>query len=513
MKRIINSISCFLVVFFPAVTCLANDLQINEVTLENLNETNHTVEINFHLTWENAWWSGTDGFYHDAAWIFAKYRIGNGNWMHSTLSDNESDFTATPGEVETVYDGKGVYILPVDFTGMGYFESNVTLLWKYGVDNVSDSALNVKVSVFGIEMVYIPGGDFTLGDSDNIWGGGALYTFIDDLEVNPVLISDVAVKLKQSGSDPNAGDEILEDGIMVSGTDGIDTDGDGTLDNTFYPTGYDGFYVMKYEISQGQYAVFLNHITASQAETRYPAERYGEARYSITGVYPDHFADYPDLACNFISWRDGSAYADWAGLRPMTELEFEKVCRGPAAGQSNVFPWGSDIDSDWPVLSYEYQVTNIGSVNEMITNPMVGFPNLNYTDVNFTGNGQPMVGVLRCGIFAYSTLSITMKETGAAYYGVMDMLGNLWETCITVGTPQGRAFTGLEGDGYLSILGNANTLNWPTWENYDLDGFGHRGGNFLSWDEELRISYRNLAAYADYNPKENHGFRCVRSVN
>ena len=106
-----------------------------------------------------------------------------------------------------------------------------------------------------------------------------------------------------------------------------------------------------------------------------------------------------------------------------------------------------------------------------------------------------------------------MKETGATYYGVMDMLGNLWETCITIGTPQGRAFTGLEGDGYLNSDGDANTLNWPTWENYDLDGYGHRGGHYFAWDEELRISYRYLAAYADYNPKINDGFRCVRSVN
>ena len=29
-----------------------------------------------------------------------------------------------------------------------------------------------------------------------------------------------------------------------------------------------------------------------------------------------------------ISWSDMSAYLDWSGLRPMTELEYEKACRG-----------------------------------------------------------------------------------------------------------------------------------------------------------------------------------------
>jgi len=44
---------------------------------------------------------------------------------------------------------------------------------------------------------------------------------------------------------------------------------------------------------------------------------------------PVYTARVPDRLCNWINWSDGLAYAVWAGLRPMTELEFAKVCRGP----------------------------------------------------------------------------------------------------------------------------------------------------------------------------------------
>ena len=38
---------------------------------------------------------------------------------------------------------------------------------------------------------------------------------------------------------------------------------------------------------------------------------------------------------------DGAAYADWSGLRPMTELEFEKACRGNQTPVANEFAWGT----------------------------------------------------------------------------------------------------------------------------------------------------------------------------
>ena len=97
---------------------------------------------------------------------------------------------------------------------------------------------------------------------------------------------------------------------------------------------------MKYEISQEQYADFLNKLLSIQAANRYPsATTY---RYTVTGSYPNIAANVPNRACNFLNWADALAYADWAGLRPMTELEYEKACRGtnmyPVFDE---YPWGN----------------------------------------------------------------------------------------------------------------------------------------------------------------------------
>jgi len=68
-------------------------------------------------------------------------------------------------------------------------------------------------------------------------------------------------------------------------------------------------------------------------------------RYSLSGVWP-HFEParlFP--ACNLLSWWDGAKFAAWAGLRPMSELEYEKACRGPLKPVP-------DVPDDWPEANY-----------------------------------------------------------------------------------------------------------------------------------------------------------------
>jgi len=52
-----------------------------------------------------------------------------------------------------------------------------------------------------------------------------------------------------------------------------------------------------------------------------------------------------------LSWADGAAYAAWAGLRPMTELEIEKLVRGPREpipGEVGPSYWGAVGFPPWP---------------------------------------------------------------------------------------------------------------------------------------------------------------------
>ena len=45
---------------------------------------------------------------------------------------------------------------------------------------------------------------------------------------------------------------------------------------------------------------------------------------------------------NQVSFTDGLAYSDWAALRPITELEYEKAARGPSEPIPAEFVWGTD---------------------------------------------------------------------------------------------------------------------------------------------------------------------------
>jgi formylglycine-generating enzyme required for sulfatase activity len=268
-----------------------------------------------------------------------------------------------------------------------------------------------------------------------------------------------------------------------------------------YPKGYNAFYIMKYEITQGQYTEFLNMLTANQYPQRYfsppPTELF---RYTITGSYPLFTTNRPPRACNYLSYVDGAAYADWAALRPITELEYEKACRGTASVVPGEFAWGTT----------SYDDTGNLSGAEDGTETVIGGLNVNHS-INFTnGDGGP--GPIRVGIFA---ATINSREgSGGTYYGVMEMSGSLYEYVVTCGLELGRSFQGSHGDGVLSSNGYANNADWPGFQGSEIvsnNGSGGRGGGWNGVASDLRISDRHFAnspALRDYS----NGSRCGRTA-
>jgi formylglycine-generating enzyme required for sulfatase activity len=212
----------------------------------------------------------------------------------------------------------------------------------------------------------------------------------------------------------------------------------------------------------------------------------------------------PYVACNFLSWMDGAAYSDWAGLRPMTELEFEKACRGLETPVANEYAWGTAT-----VAGNAYTLENDNATNEGIAS--------NYS--TSTGNASYDItdgsidGPLRVGIFAANADNQGRITAGASYYGIMELSGNLWERAVTVGNATGRDFTGLHGNGALSTNGHANETAWPgltSGEVTGATGSGFRGGSWNSAATYMRVSARFYAAFSNSNRVNNYGFRAVR---
>jgi len=209
---------------------------------------------------------------------------------------------------------------------------------------------------------------------------------------------------------------------------------------------------------------------------------------------------------SLLNWSDACAYADWSGLRPMTEMEFEKCARGPLFPVAGEFAWGSAA-----IHASTYTLQNAGMAGESISNPGQGVGNAMYS-LTSAGISRP----LRCGIFAASAVNVDRIETGASYYGIMELSGNAFERCVTLGNAVARNFDGSHGDGLLSTDGFADSPNWPGQSGGIVQtgaGSGHRGGAATYFRESCQVSSRYYAAYSDNYRNSAFGFRAVRSAD
>jgi formylglycine-generating enzyme required for sulfatase activity len=168
---------------------------------------------------------------------------------------------------------------------------------------------------------------------------------------------------------------------------------------------------------------------------------------NLNGVF-NEAADGQYLPCNWLNWPLLIAYLDWAALRPMTEFEFEKVCRGTLTPVANEYVWGTATI----LATNAGSISNPGQASETSLTTGAG---LCVENAGATLNRGP----LRCGIEA--TAVTNRSQAGASYYGAMDMSGNVFEQCIGGMAYNYSNFTNVNGDGNLTATGAADTPNWP----------------------------------------------------
>jgi len=439
----------------------ANSLNITNVSI--INVSGGTADIQFDISWSNSYrWmenvAGKSLTNHDAAWVFIKYRNSSiGNWEHALLS--ATGHSAPAGSIIDVHSNGGgtnvgamVYRSDVGNGDVAF--ANMTFKWDMSKNGLTKTNF-VDVRVHAIEMVKIPECRFALGS-----GGSETYHFYEYPDILQVYYVTNAGAINIGA---NTGE------LYYTGGGG---DSAGPVPAAF-PNGYSGFYCMKYEISQGQYADFLNSLPPGYALARFP-NAYGAGRNTIKNDAGFYSADAPDRACNYLGWTDVSAYLDWSALRPMTELEFEKTCRGPSSPVPNEFPWGNTFYS----VLISFAGTD-GSGTETAT-PAVANCQVDY----YRYTSDPRYGPVRVGIFARA--GTTRSQSGSGYYGVMELGGNVLEQIVTIGNPEGRAFIGNHGDGSSQIAP-------PTWPL--STGAGNRGGTiyrsyYENFSYKLRISDR-----------------------
>lgn len=431
----------------------ANNVALSNISVVN-NAGNTGKIIEFDVSWDNSWRTASTGNY-DGVWIFFKFKDNDGKWYPLRFNGNNINM---PAGVSYNLGNNGGNI----GIGMFLYRSNL----GSGTFTITDARAGIQsypgtfdIRGYAIEMVYVPQGSFWVGD------GLSAFSY-------------------QAGQATNVPYQVTGNGSSVStGTAaGLLYDPHNSLAGNLsgYPTGYSAFWMMKYELSQGGYRDFLNTLTYQQQVNRL-ISTVSPASSTGTNIHPtgttrrqyieiatsgnsgsnlpavmgcdadgdnifNEATDGEWITTSLLTWPDVASYLDWAGLRPMTELEYEKACRGPLTAVDGEFAWGNDNIADYP-----YFIGNAGLASEFITNAS-----------SFSGNAlndSSVIGFIRGGIFA--TASSTRISSGAGYYGAMELSGSNYELCITTANVAGRAYNGKHGDGILTTGGNANENYWP----------------------------------------------------
>ncbi len=501
MCKIMKNVILILVLVWLSLPGYSNNVRLNG-TVKVTDVTSGVATLELDLAWDNSW---RDNFNWDAVWIFLKTKPASGSWSHVMLQDVQH--TATNDYV--VMNGKsgnnvvGVYVFLGKNDTRHQASTTVTLKWACGSAYTKASFDNNQAFLLaqGIEMVYVPFGAYYLGDgsSANTLGGA---------DGKPLAISGegAIATLYQRASN----------GAISAAINNL---------NANYPKGYGGFYVMKYETSQEQYVTFLNTLTRAEQETllgasflsalspgRYifgdtlqPTFRNGIILSGKSSGQPYIFdnnlngndiygedGDGQCVACNYMSLNDLLAYASWSGLRPMSELEYERACRAPfpqdpLAGE---YPWNSNSG-----LSRVTSITAGGRAAEIAGNTSC---NVN-SGSGLTGSNQ---GPVRCGLFARTTS--TQVTAGATYWGVMEMAGNVRELV-----------AGVSHTSLSRTTNGGGTFSTSAWGSATPGFFGLRGGGFSGSDSLLRTSGRSemnkVASVADRD--ETVGFRLTRTLD
>ena len=219
----------------------------------------------------------------------------------------------------------------------------------------------------------------------------------------------------------------------------------------------DAFYMDKYEVTNAEYAAFLN----AQGKHTDGGIRWFDLNDSdahierVDGRYQSKtgYENHPAIE---VSWYGAMAYAAWAGKRLPTEAEWEKAARGGLVGQK--YAWGNSIDTS--KANYHVDVKD--------TTPVGSYP----------PNG----------------------------YDLYDMTGNVWEWCLDAydshvytNAPRRNPIVGAES--ISDLINNFTTIK---------SSRVLRGGSWFYSVPYLRVSYRDRDT-----PRITYtlfGFRCVKEV-
>ncbi len=223
------------------------------------------------------------------------------------------------------------------------------------------------------------------------------------------------------------------------------------------------FYIDKYEVTNAQYARFLEAIDKDGHRYCDPSEPEGRSHTPPTSDQVQRTERYHPV--QMMGWYDAAAYCAWAGKRLPTDAEWEKAARGT---DGRIYPWGSHPPGDRLLGNFRDEASY-----RWLSDP----PFLKRYD-----NGYPLAATV--GSF----------PEGASPYGAEDMAGNAQEWV------SDRSERVSRRERASADSKDKVRLEWAI----------VRGGSWLSSPRDLRSASRRRGAVGERLP--DVGFRCARDA-
>ena len=261
-------------------------------------------------------------------------------------------------------------------------------------------------------------------------------------------------------------DQAMQSCIEMHGTDEACQPNDYRNSQPVHTVDLEAFWIDQTEVSNAQFAIFLNEQGNQEEDGVYWLEPGAGSRGVIYGYLEENegiftprsgYEDYPVVE---VSWYGAAAYCAWMGGRLPTEAEWEYDARGP---ESNIYPWGNAFDGKVvnycdTLCSYEWKDTN-------------------YND----------------GAIRWTTAG--SYPQGASWCGALDMSGNVWE--------------------WVSDWWSENYYSHSSFQNPTGPETGTlrvvRGGSWFEESWRVRPSIRKALTPSSYR-MHWVGFRCVVSA-
>jgi gamma-glutamyl hercynylcysteine S-oxide synthase len=219
------------------------------------------------------------------------------------------------------------------------------------------------------------------------------------------------------------------EGIEIEGTDDIGVDVQYPWEDSArrfheHPMQVKPYYIDKYPVTNAQFKKFLD------ASHYRPADNLNFLKDWKNGSYPDGAANKP---VTWVSLEDARAYAKWAAKRLPHEWEWQYAAQGT---DERSYPWGN---CDWQPMSQRAAERANGSVALPPANqsaPSGPNPSRNVAGpaaaassaCNWGPNAEEYPAPLPDkGRVMGSASDVDAHPRGASPFGVMDMVGNVWQ--------------------------------------------------------------------------------------